>query len=991
MPIFNVEKYIVQSLESILSQTIGVENLEVIMVNDCSTDNSAELIDEYSRKYDNFISVHLEENSGAAGKPRNVGINMAKGKYLMFLDPDDYFKPNSCEILYEKIEKDNLDVVSGKYDILLENNEKMNVNYQLYNLGYELEYSNNVELFFGSVPTIWAKIFKRSFVLENNITFPEKIPAQDLVFYIHSLLKTKKITFINEKIVTYRKRENEDKSISFNISKNYMSGLTNAYKKVYDLFKNENKEEYFAYVIKNHIIFWSRQLILSELRNKEKIEILKKGSFLFKAHKKFKLKPPIYLSNFFTEIQNENFYEAAILTKELKSRVENEINENKNKMVKKFKNNSKKNIFLICDKIPAELGGLARIVLQKSEYFSKKGHNVKILTIDDDADYEDIRSKLLKRNQISQDVELINIYSYYEEINSKEPGLYYKTLNEKDALKEEENYILIDNYEKNGSVKYFYNGIHVKTKFWDNNRLKNIDFFDENAIRTKQKSFKNGSLHIVKSYQNYDKLRLKRYFTKDGFCYLTKSFDSYGKLKELILFNHQSNNAISFQDEEEFFKYFFTDISNSVSDKPYLICEGSGPIPKISNIDSNIAYKISSLHSNPYLVDYCYGSPMRPIGILEDIKNVDAFVTLTEKQRLDLLKEFGDYNNSFSIPNFVPHIQKISVKKKTNKITMFSRIASEKRLDHAVKAFRLVVDKKPDAILEIYGRATLPREKEELNKINLLIKSLNLENNVFIKGYILDVYTIMAESIATLFTSTFEGFGMVIVESMINSTPVISYDLNYGPSDIIDHGVNGFLAKYSDFKDLSEYIIELLDDPDKAIKMGIAARKTVIERFTSDIIMKQWEDLLNEVPYIEKTENPVIITKKVSQKQNINRVNKLKNKFFSKVPLLYILFNRKNKGFKNTILNIKGYRTIKKNSSFDYDYYLKNNNDVKLSNMDPILHYIYYGFKEGRNPNMFFDNNVYLNNNLDIKNSGINPFIHYTLFGIKENRKINDL
>ena len=111
----------------------------------------------------------------------------------------------------------------------------------------------------------------------------------------------------------------------------------------------------------------------------------------------------------------------------------------------------------------------------------------------------------------------------------------------------------------------------------------------------------------------------------------------------------------------------------------------------------------------------------------------------------------------------------------------------------------------------------------------------------------------------------------------------------------------------------------------------------------------------------------------------------------SKFPRLFILFNRNNHGFKNALINIKGFNAIKKNNLFDTGYYLKNNPDVRLSGKDPILHYIYQGYNENRNPNSSFDGNYYFKHNSDIKKSRINPLIHYSLYGITENRRFKPI
>jgi GT2 family glycosyltransferase len=122
-----------------------------------------------------------------------------------------------------------------------------------------------------------------------------------------------------------------------------------------------------------------------------------------------------------------------------------------------------------------------------------------------------------------------------------------------------------------------------------------------------------------------------------------------------------------------------------------------------------------------------------------------------------------------------------------------------------------------------------------------------------------------------------------------------------------------------------------------------------------------------------------------------NKDRSITQKLISKFPTLYIILSRKNKGIKTALTNVKGYRAIKKNHLFDIGYYLKYSDDVRLSGADPFIHYLYHGYKEGRNPSSTFDGNYYLNNSNDVKNSNLNPLVHYSLYGMKEGRKPNEI
>lgn len=118
----------------------------------------------------------------------------------------------------------------------------------------------------------------------------------------------------------------------------------------------------------------------------------------------------------------------------------------------------------------------------------------------------------------------------------------------------------------------------------------------------------------------------------------------------------------------------------------------------------------------------------------------------------------------------------------------------------------------------------------------------------------------------------------------------------------------------------------------------------------------------------------------------MSNIKRKRDTLFFRFPSFNILLNVKNNGIKKTITEIRGYRAIKENNLFDKDYYLKNNDEIRVSGIDPLLHYIYFGFKEGKNPSPTFDGNYYLQTYIDAQNANLNPLIHYSIYGINERR-----
>ena len=111
VPIYNAEKFLPEAIESLINQTF--KDIEIILVNDGSPDGSQKICEKYAEKDERIIVVN-KENGGLADA-RNAGMKVATGKYIMFLDADDMFEPDSCENMYKVIEKNNADYVIGNY------------------------------------------------------------------------------------------------------------------------------------------------------------------------------------------------------------------------------------------------------------------------------------------------------------------------------------------------------------------------------------------------------------------------------------------------------------------------------------------------------------------------------------------------------------------------------------------------------------------------------------------------------------------------------------------------------------------------------------------------------------------------------------------------------------------------------------------------------------------------------------------------------------
>ncbi|MEE0942222.1 MAG: glycosyltransferase [Methanobrevibacter sp.] len=265
VPVFNGESYIENAFNSLLNQSIGFEKLEIIFVDDASTDNTLQIINDYAAKYENVIAVHLEENSEYAGRPRNVGMRYATSDYLMFLDCDDVYLNSACELLYDEISSNNLNIVSGVHcdgkevpdylwcNILTDpmyslDNRLNQVNELVKDSSFELEVTS-VDEYPSIIATanIWDKIFKKSLIENNEITFPEEIPGEDSVFLLNAFLNANGIKFIN-KVVLKHDYERSDSS-QHQFSKTKILKRLQAYYQMYYLCAGKNKTDIFNHYL----------------------------------------------------------------------------------------------------------------------------------------------------------------------------------------------------------------------------------------------------------------------------------------------------------------------------------------------------------------------------------------------------------------------------------------------------------------------------------------------------------------------------------------------------------------------------------------------------------------------------------------------------------------------------------------------------------------------------------------------------------------------
>lgn len=215
IPVYNAEKFLKKSIESVINQSY--ENIELILINDGSIDNSELICNEYTLT-DNRIKVISQKNGGPAAA-RNAGLRQAKGDFVFFLDADDFIEKNTMEILVDEYNQYQPDLVMANFSKLEDNGAiiKQSVSFHLNNelfkhrvkelskidiadyIRHFLKYPSN-----HLISYCWARLYKMSIIKENGIFFNEDMRLfEDFVFNLEYLKYTNKIVFVNEFLYVY--------------------------------------------------------------------------------------------------------------------------------------------------------------------------------------------------------------------------------------------------------------------------------------------------------------------------------------------------------------------------------------------------------------------------------------------------------------------------------------------------------------------------------------------------------------------------------------------------------------------------------------------------------------------------------------------------------------------------------------------------------------------------------------------------------------------
>ena len=258
VPVYNVERYIAKCLNSLVNQTL--KDIEIIIVNDGSTDSSKYVIEQYKEKYDNI--KYYEKENGGLSDARNYGLQFATGKYIAFLDSDDYVDTNLYKKMYEKAKEEDSDMVECNFYWVYEKRNKRDIGQK---------YKGKKQMFEKARVVAWNKLYKKEILDNAKVEFPKGLRYEDVEFFYKLIPYIERVSFVKEPLIYYVQRKKSIINTQNEKTKDIFTVLEN----VIEYYKENNLYEEYKEVIE---FTYARLVLCSSFKRMCKIKdkVLKK-------------------------------------------------------------------------------------------------------------------------------------------------------------------------------------------------------------------------------------------------------------------------------------------------------------------------------------------------------------------------------------------------------------------------------------------------------------------------------------------------------------------------------------------------------------------------------------------------------------------------------------------------------------------------------------------------------------------------------------------
>lgn len=545
IPVYNVQNYLRPCLDSVLNQTL--KEIEIICVDDGSTDGSLEILKQYAAK-DNRITV-LKQKNLHAGVARNAGLAVARGEYLSFLDSDDFFELNMLEEIHKTASFEQADIVYYGWKQYDNKEQKISFSY-LPIAGNRSKVSIISNRLVNITPTPWTKLFRTKFIKTNNLYFENFASTNDLTFVYTALSLTDKISILNRSFVMYRTKREGNISLKRGMKiENYILAIQRLKHNLEKYNKFSDLQHSFVEMVINTASWELKQCFDNDLYNKVLIELSKiiPGEAVDIIKEKIKSKVSViipvynveqYLRKCLDTVINQTFKEIEIIC------INDGSTDNSLNILNEYAGRDRRIVILNQKNQGA---GASR------NYGVKRARSPFVFFVDSD-DWIDLNcvDKLYKKiTQTQSDICILGLQIYDEKNNTLKQDSYFDTSCYKNRKHEVCNYKEIKNFIFRRFAPYL--KLYNKNFFINNNLFFDTTMYFEDVVPhvkamllANRISFLDENLYFYRSNRSTSMMGSAKSSLKvmDAFIYFTQI--------EQFIFDHHLEQELGLQ-----FRNFF--------------------------------------------------------------------------------------------------------------------------------------------------------------------------------------------------------------------------------------------------------------------------------------------------------------------------------------------------------------------------------------------------------------------------------------------------
>ncbi|MBT2814369.1 glycosyltransferase [Staphylococcus coagulans] len=470
-------------------------------------------------------------------------------------------------------------------------------------------------------------------------------------------------------------------------------------------------------------------------------------------------------------------------------------------------------IYTITSTLPEYHGGRTKSLLRRVQFMEEhiKKKQV-ILTTNYNPNYPLVLERFRRRGILSSETKVLNIYEwltdglgfYFPQSNFRKKPKYRQCEIEIPGLTSEKS-------NKNDRVRRYYDGknyvLYREYHDIESEILKMEDFMlPSQKHKVERREYNEyGYLHRIINYDTKLNIKLSdRLYNSKGEVYCVRHFnqDKSNKLSHIAIYK-KGKIFKAFSNEKQLFTYFYENVISEgaivFNDARLLdrsILDVRKPIKKV--------FMIHSSHKN------LNGDMKNSYSLIQKRSNeIDKVIVLTDHQKSEMVMEFNLEEHRISVIPHFAEIKNVKNDKRRPSFLFIGRIDENKQVNHILEAFKIYRDAGFNYDLNIYGYG----ESKDIKNMQAEIKNLGLSEHVKYHGKTDEPEVLFAQHAASILTSQYEGFALSVMESLNNGCPVISYDIRYGPRELIEVSKNGFLVDSQNINDLAEKMKEITRFP----------------------------------------------------------------------------------------------------------------------------------------------------------------------------------